>query len=926
MTEQPTPTVQGVLPTRRGRLFRKYVVIFVVLVSGALLTSGLVEAYFVYAENQAAVVRIQRERALAAAATIEQFLRESERLLGWVVLSSSTGAPSVEQRRASYEQLLQFTPSIQEVAYLDAAGQEQVRVSGPSPGRPINHLDASGTSWVHEAQARGIAFGPVVWRDGVAPVLPMALAERGPSPGVVVALVSLEPIWSVVADASSGESGRAYVVDADGRLIAYPDTSLVHQGTDLSTSTQVRAVRAGPFQGRRQLGPTEVVDYLAPSVMVVSQFNSSDQWVHGSSRDWLVAYKVIEPPGWIVFVDQPLDQAFASVRESIIRTALLLLLGLVPAVLASVLLVRRMLTPLRALQAGAARIGEGALDQRIEVRTGDEIETLADQFNAMAAQLKESYADLEQKVEDRTREVEEKSRELAQASQHKSEFLANMSHELRTPLNAIIGFSEVLTERMFGELNERQEEYLNDILSSGRHLLSLINDILDLSKVEAGQMELELGTFSLVEALDNGLTMIRERAGNHGIDLSLDVDPALDLIEADERKVKQVVFNLLSNAVKFTPDGGQVDVSARIVDGGVQVAVRDSGIGIAPEDQAHLFEEFRQVGQSERRQEGTGLGLALVKRFVELHGGLITLESEVGAGSTFTFTLPNALANSALEGPPVTPLPTTGSSIPLADTPSWQPNGRQPTVLVVEDDPRSVDLLQLYLSTDGFDVAVARDGATGLELARRLRPSCIVLDIVLPQLDGWDVLAHAKQDPSIQDIPIVVVSMLDERGKGFALGAAEYIVKPISSDMLRETIHRLVQTRHRPAKILAVDDDPLAIELMRTSLEPEGYTVLAATGGAEAIRLAHQIHPDLIILDLVMPDVNGFAVVEELHKDASTAKIPIVILTSKTMTTEDKARLNGRISCVADKSGFDRGAFLSLVRGLCPVGAGSHGR
>jgi signal transduction histidine kinase len=238
------------------------------------------------------------------------------------------------------------------------------------------------------------------------------------------------------------------------------------------------------------------------------------------------------------------------------------------------------------------------------------------------------------------REVEETGRQLEVASRHKSEFLANMSHELRTPLNAIIGFSEVLQERMFGELNHKQEEYLGDILDSGRHLLSLINDILDLSKVEAGRMELEVGTFSLREALENGLTMLRERAGRHGIALSLDLDPGLDLIEADERKVKQVVFNLLSNAVKFTPDGGRVTVTARRVDADVQIAVADTGVGISPEDQEHIFEEFRQVGLGTAKGEGTGLGLTLAKRFVELHGGRIWVESDLGKGSTFTFSLP----------------------------------------------------------------------------------------------------------------------------------------------------------------------------------------------------------------------------------------------------------------------------------------------
>ena len=332
-------------------------------------------------------------------------------------------------------------------------------------------------------------------------------------------------------------------------------------------------------------------------------------------------------------------------RASLLRTALLLLLGLIPAVLASLVLVRRMLAPIQALQAGAASIGQGALDQRIEVRSGDELETLADQFNAMAAQLRESYADLEQKVEDRTREVEEKSRQLELASQHKSEFLASMSHELRTPLNAILGFSEVLLERMFGDLNERQEDYLRDVLASGQHLLSLINDILDLSKVEAGRMELEVEEFSLREALENGLTMVRGRAGNRGIALGLEIDQGLDVIEADERKVKQVIFNLLTNAVKFTPEGGQIDVSARPDDGAVLIEVRDSGVGISSEDQERLFEAFRQVGEASRQAEGTGLGLALSRKFVELHGGCIRVESEVGVGSTFIVRLPPRSSN-----------------------------------------------------------------------------------------------------------------------------------------------------------------------------------------------------------------------------------------------------------------------------------------
>jgi signal transduction histidine kinase len=239
------------------------------------------------------------------------------------------------------------------------------------------------------------------------------------------------------------------------------------------------------------------------------------------------------------------------------------------------------------------------------------------------------------------REIVDKGRQLEAASHHKSEFLANMSHELRTPLNAILGFSEVLAERMFGEVNDKQAEYLQDILSSGRHLLSLINDILDLSKVEAGRLELELGRFHLPTALDNALTLVRERATRHGIMLTHAVDPGIGDIVADERKVKQILLNLLSNAVKFTPEGGRVGLTAAVAEGVVTIAVSDTGVGIAPEDQAAIFEEFRQVGHEDgRTQEGTGLGLTLAKKFVELHGGRIWVQSQVGQGSTFSFTLP----------------------------------------------------------------------------------------------------------------------------------------------------------------------------------------------------------------------------------------------------------------------------------------------
>ena len=778
--------------TARRRLFSKYVALFVTLVSGALLASGVVEIYFTYQENRAALLGLQREKALAAAGKIEQFIKEIERQMGWTT-QPLLGPPAtqMDQRRVDYLRLLRQAPAITEISYLDPAGREQLRVSRLAMDVMGSGTDSSRDPKFLEPKAGRIFHGPVSFRKESEPYMTIALGG-GPNAGVTVAEVNLKFIWDVVSQIKVGKAGHAYVVDSRGQLIAHPDISLVLQKTDLSALPQVQQARAA-----------RAAD--AEAVTIAQDRNQ---------RPVLAAFATIAPLGWSVFVEQPLGEAFAPLYASAARTAVLLLLGVALAVVASLFLARRMVTPIRALQAGAAQIGAGELGHRIEIRTGDELEALAEQFNSMTAQLQESYATLERKVEERTRElsealeklralgevgravsstldletvlttivsranqlsgtdagaiyeydeetqefylratqnleeefvellratsirkgegvtgqmaetreptqipdilqegayqsrlrdplirlgyrallavpllredriigglvvnrkipgefspevvellrtfatqsalalqnarlfqeIEEKSRQLEVANRHKSEFLAHMSHELRTPLNAIIGFSEALVERMFGELNAKQDEYLKDIFASGRHLLSLINDILDLSKIEAGKMELELARFDLPAAIENALILVKGRAANHSIALGLEVDHRLREFVADERKLKQVLVNLLSNAVKFTPEGGRVEVRAASANRGVEISVSDTGIGIAVEDHELIFEEFRQVGSDyARKREGTGLGLSLTKRLVELHGGRIWVKSEVGKGSTFSFTLP----------------------------------------------------------------------------------------------------------------------------------------------------------------------------------------------------------------------------------------------------------------------------------------------
>ena len=963
----------------RSQLFRKYAVLFVALVSGALLVSGLLDLYFSYRENKAALVRLQREKAEAAASKIDQFIRAIEDQIGWTTQTLFLPQGTLLDRR-SFDSLLKQAPSITEASYLDAAGKEQLRISRLGMDVVGSQVDYSTEQKFVEAKSGKTFFGPVYFREESEPYMTIAMSGKGRDAGVTVAEVNLKFIWDVVSQLKIGKAGYAYVLDSRGNLIAHPDISLVLKKTSLASLPQVRDAMTGPRK------PDEAGDHATISR------NLQGQQV-------LTANAAIIPLGWLVFVEQPLAEAFAPLYSSMIRTGILLLVGLGASVVVSLLLARRMVTPIQMLQAGAARIGAGALDQRIQVQTGDELEGLADQFNSMTAQLQESYANLEQKVEARTREltealeqqtatsevlkvisrstfdlqpvletlienavrlgsaeygviykfdgeilhvaalygaspelmefwqrtqfrpgrgsgagravldrqtihipdvltdpeytltdpqkighyrallavpmlrekvvlgvfvimrnkvqaftekqielattfadqaviaienvrlfqelqartqelqartaelarsveelkalgevgqavsstlnletvlttivaravdlsgttggvvyeydeatqefhlrvahqmgdelveairaapirlgegavgraaatrtpvqapdildereyglarlrpilarlgyrsllavplfreeriigglvvlrrepgefstevvkllqtfatqsvlaienarlfreIEEKGRQLETASKHKSQFLANMSHELRTPLNAILGYTELILDNIYGDVSAKVRDVLIRLEKSGRHLLGLINDVLDLSKIEAGQLTLALADYSMREIVQTVFTAIESLAGEKHLALKVTLPPDLPLGHGDERRITQVLLNLVGNAIKFT-EVGEVRVGVSAADGAFRVAVSDTGPGIAPVDQAKIFEEFQQVDSSSTRKKGgTGLGLSIARRIIEMHGGRIWVESGLGKGSTFCFTLP----------------------------------------------------------------------------------------------------------------------------------------------------------------------------------------------------------------------------------------------------------------------------------------------
>ena len=779
-----------------GQLFVKYVALFVAVVSIALLSSGAFEIWFSYNEYKDSLVRIQREQAEAAAGKIAQFIKEIESQVGWTTqLPWSAG--TLEQRRFDGLRLLRQVPAITELAQLDSTGHEQLRVSRLAMDVIGSQADYSKDPKFTEAVAKKIYYGSVYFRRESEPYMTLSLAGTRRDAGVSIAEVNLKFIWDVVSQIKVGERGRAYVVDAQGRLIAHPDISLVLRNSDLSRLEQVKTARAAAAGSRAN---------SAQQVTEASDFQG---------RQVLTAYAPIAPLGWLIFVDLPVSEAYAPLYQSLERTAMLLAGGLVLALLAGLFLARRMVVPIRTLRQGAARLGGGDLSQRISIKTGDELESLAEQFNDMAGRLADSYSDLEKKVEIRTREleqsnselralgevsqavnstldlktvldtivakavqlsgteagaiyvynsakrefelratsgmsddliaemsnqhaelsdavghtveqrvpvqvadlkdeppsgltdimlragfrarlviplvgaqgavgalvvrrkvpgefskgtidllqtfaaqsvlaienanlfhqIEEKGRELQMASQHKSQFLANMSHELRTPLNAILGYTELIMDKVYGDIPPKAVATLDRVQANGKHLLGLINDVLDLSKIEAGQLNLTLADYSVKDVVYNVFGAVEALANNKKIQLKVDMDGELPQAHGDERRLTQVLFNLVGNAIKFT-DSGEVAIKASSTNGSVTIAVRDTGPGISEADQAKIFEEFQQADSSTTKEKGgTGLGLAIAKRIVEMHGGRLWVESQLGQGATFSFMVPVNVAS-----------------------------------------------------------------------------------------------------------------------------------------------------------------------------------------------------------------------------------------------------------------------------------------
>ncbi|XYD08006.1 response regulator [Methylobacterium sp. NMS12] len=506
-------------------------------------------------------------------------------------------------------------------------------------------------------------------------------------------------------------------------------------------------------------------------------------------------------------------------------------------------------------------------------------------------------------AEESLRQAKEAAEE---ASRAKSSFLANMSHELRTPLNAIIGFTRLVMRRAKDVLPVKQFENLEKILASSEHLLSLINSILDLAKVEAGRMEVKSSDFTLEPVLDLCLRTVEPLVKNEGVRLVRDVRDPPPMLRTDEEKLRQILINLLSNAIKFT-EVGSVTLRVRSVGEGVEFAVMDTGIGIPAGALSAIFEEFHQVDNSATRSHsGTGLGLAISHRLARLLGGRIDVESREGEGSTFTLTIPPRIAGGAEVPPPPKPVPAAVTA----------PRSGAKVVLAIDDDPNVVYLLKENLADAGYTVVGAASGQEGLIKARELQPRAITLDIMMPGTDGWQVLHALKTDPLTRDIPVVLISIVDQKELGFRLGATDYIVKPFEREALIGALARIAPDNER---VLVIDDDPNVPDLVRQLLDSERCTVDWVADGAAGLERIAQARPSVILLDLLMPRMDGLAFLDALQADPSARSIPVVVLTAASLDSAERGMLRERVLGLIDKSGLDRAALVREVRRVLPV-------
>jgi signal transduction histidine kinase/CheY-like chemotaxis protein len=602
------------------------------------------------------------------------------------------------------------------------------------------------------------------------------------------------------------------------------------------------------------------------------------------------------------------------------------ILAIIVTAIAVSMLLRRVTQPLHQLVDATKAISSGDLSTKITVESEDEVGLLASSFNEMAQDLRSNIAEkdryakdlqklnleLEDKVSARTKELEDANRDLQsanlkirEADRLKSEFLANMSHELRTPMNAIIGFTRLVRRKAADLLPLRQQENLKRVEISANQLLTLINDILDLSKIEAGKMSVNIMPLNLASIVDTCFATVESMVKVGRVRLTKEMPHDLPEMASDQDKLKQIIINLLSNALKFTEEG-EVKLSAALENASLRIAVSDTGIGIPSDALEYIFDEFRQVdGSSTREHGGTGLGLSITKKLTHLLGGTIDVSSVVGKGTTFKVILPLAKIEQEATAETFKTDEETRAAVEV--------KGKK-VLLTIDDDPNVLILLKQNLEDEGYYVLGALNADEGIRKAKEIHPFAVTLDILMPRKNGWGVLSELKTDPATRDIPIIVLSIIDNKEVGFSLGAFDYLLKPFDKEAILAALKRIPGVPDK--RVLVVDDDKNAVDLLMQILQDEGYQVKGVFSGAEALQALDAAPHDIILLDLLMPEIDGFELIQRIKANPRLKGIPIIVVTAKDLTDSDLGFLHNGVDRIIQKSGLARDCLIKEVRSL----------
>ncbi len=783
--------------------------------------------------------------------------------------------------RASPElqEFLRLNPRVNSCGLIDSNGN--YRATGTTRAVSLGN-SARHREWFQHVIATGNAYLglPTITRSNARPVVPYVVPIRtseAETKGMLICGISLAALNDAFTRFQTGPSSRASLTDRRGNGIILADRD---RNRILATPTGRNQAVDRMLKGER--GAIETTDSAG-------ELN-------------LAVYAPVPDLPWGIMILQPSKAAFAPIHEAARQGAFFIALLLVPSAVVSGLLARRVTRPLIRLRTAAGRLAAGDIATRLNLTRHDEVGDLGRAFDQMAMALADHSAQLRAANED----LHAQYLQVQDANRLKSEFLANMSHELRTPLNAIIGFAQLLHDGKVGAVSADQREYLNDVLTSADHLLQLINDVLDLAKVESGKLEFDPEPVHLTKLIAEVRNILQPLAAARRLTIAAEVDDAVEQVVIDPAKLKQVLYNYLSNAIKFTPEEGRISVRARMEDRAhFRLEVEDSGIGILPDEMEKLFVAFQQLDSSTtKKHQGTGLGLALTKKIVEAQGGRVGVQSHRGRGSIFYVILPLA-ADMKKSPAPV-------HSAPEPDA---------PTILVIEDNEADLNWLNQTLTQADYRVETAKTGAEAIMKSQARLYAAVLLDLILPDTGGWEILHAIRSAGPNANTPVVVVTVVAEKGVARGFPVQDYLVKPIQPNALLHALKNAgVHPRDNAKKVMVLDDDAKTLKLAQVGLQADGYEVVCHRSGASALHDAAQSEFAAVVLDLLMPQMDGFEFLDRFRQIDKCRNTPVIVWTNKDITSADFERLKTSAQTIALKNRDGIGTVLKALQHQTPAG------